>query len=165
MDVGYPGMDDPIHAEGLFFFPHVLRRLSDELVQASETVYPRLGITAPPRTASTLHLLHRRGPQSVTEIASAIRQSHPLVITWIRQLKALDLIETRSDPDDGRRTMVALTPAGRAQVERMLAARPVLEAAYRRLMRDADADIFDALWRIEAALRERSFESRVADQA
>lgn len=158
--------DDFVRSEGLPFMAHVLRRLSDELVHGCERWYPLFGLTAPPRTASTLHLLLRRGPQQVTQIADALRQSHPLVITWVRQLKALDMIATAADPGDRRRTIVSLTTLGQAEATRMLAADAVIARAYRALLDEADAAVFEPLWRMEAALRERSFLDRlVAAQA
>ena len=152
---------DFVQSEGLPFLAHVLRRLSDEFVQGCERWYPLFGLTAPPRTASTLHLLLRHGPRSVTEIAEALRQSHPLVITWVRQLKALDLIATAVDPADRRRTIVRLTDSGTAEAERMLAADKVIDSAYQTLLDEADAPVFDALWRLEAATRDRSFLERL----
>ncbi len=152
---------DFVQGEGLPFLAHVLRRVSDEFVQGCEQWYPTFGLIAPPRTASTLHLLLRRGSQSVTDIAVALRQSHPLVITWVRQLKALDLIATHRDPQDRRRTIVSLTEGGAAEAERMLEADKVIERAYLSLMIEADAPILDALWRLEAASRERRFIDRL----
>lgn len=152
---------DFIQSEGISFLAHVLRRLSDEFVQGCEQWYPRFGLVAPPRTASTLHLLLKQGPRAVTEIADALCQSHPLVITWIRQLKELDLVRTTVDLDDRRRTIVALTERGTTEAERMLQADLVIEKAYGTLLTDANAPVFDALWRIEAANRERSFLDRL----
>lgn len=152
---------DFVQSEGLPFLAHVLRRVSDEFVQGCERWYSSFGLIAPPRTASTLHLLLRHGPRPITEIADTLRQSHPLVITWVRQLKALDLITTHPDPKDRRRTIVSLTERGNAEAERMLEADEVIARAYRTLLTEADAPIFDALWRLEVATRKRSFHDRL----
>ena len=156
-------IDDFVRSEGLPFMAHVLRRLSDEFVQGCERWYPLFGLTAPPRTASTLHLLLRHGPQQVTQIADALRQSHPLVITWVRQLRALDMIATNADPDDRRRTIVSLTDQGHVEATRMLEADKVIERAYRVLLTEADAPVFEPLWRLETALRDRSFLDRLVE--
>jgi len=152
---------DFVQSEGLPFLAHILRRLSDEFVQGCERWYPLFGLIAPPRTASTLHLLLRHGPRPVMEIAEALRQSHPLVITWVRQLKALNLIATAADPADRRRTIVRLTDRGTAEAERMLVADKVIDSAYRTMLDEADAPVFDALWRLEAATRDRNFLERL----
>jgi len=155
-------MADFIHSQGLIFFPHVLRRLANRFIDACDIVFPNYGITVPPRLVSTVHLLFDGGPRSVTDIASVVGQSHPFVIKAVRQLKALGLVSTGSDPKDGRRTIVKLTSKGKDQAQRLLDVRPAFEAAYRQLMREADAHVFDALWRMEKALRDSSFADRIA---
>lgn len=159
------GKADFVRGEGVFFIAHLLRRLSDEIVQGCDAWYAALDWRAPPRTASALHLLYRRGPQSVTDIAGALRQSHPLAVQWTQQLAERGMVKAVKDAADRRRTIISLTPRGKAQVERMLAARPQFEAAYRALAGEADADVFESLWRLEAALRHKGFGQRLAEAA
>ena len=155
-------MNDFISSQGVIFLPHILRRLANRFSDACDEVFPDLGILVPPRLVSTVHLLFEQGPQAVMDIATAVGQSHPFVIKGVKQLKAIGLVDTRSDPKDRRRTIVKLTPKGKTQAQRLLDVRPMFEAAYRRLMRDADADIFDSLWRIEDALGKENFSARLA---
>ncbi len=154
-------MTDFIKGEGVPFLAHLMRRLSDDFVRACAEWYPAAGLMSPPRCASTLHALARFGPLGITDIAREISQSHPLVIRWVRQLMALGLVETRASPADKRWTIVALTPAGEAEMVRSRAADAAIALAYRRLMADADAPVFEALWRMEQACRERPFEDRL----
>jgi DNA-binding MarR family transcriptional regulator len=154
-------MDDFIRAQGPAFLAHLLRRLSDELVQGAADWYPKAGVGAPPRTASTLLALDTNGPLGVTTIAALLRQSHPLVITWIRQLEALALVETLADPHDRRRSVIALTRKGRAEVKRLRGALLPMEWASRELLDAAAPGMFDALWRMERACRERPFSQRL----
>lgn len=158
-------MDDFIRAQGPAFLAHLLRRLSDDLVQAAADWYPKAGVTAPPRTASTLLALDTHGPLGVTAIAALLRQSHPLVITWIRQLEALALVEALADPHDRRRSVIALTRKGRAEVKRLRAALVPMEQASRELLDAAAPGLFDALWRMERACREQPFAERLAARA
>ena len=154
-------MEDFIRAQGPAFLAHLLRRLSDELVQGAGDWYPKAGVTAPPRTASTLLALDANGPLGVTTIAALLRQSHPLVITWIRQLETLALVETLADPHDRRRSVIALTRKGRAEVKRLREALVPMEQASRALLDVAAPGMFDALWRMETACREQSFTQRL----
>lgn len=156
-----PDRPDFVQSEGVFFFAHVLRRLSDGIVEGCAAWYADMGLEAPPRTASTLHLLHRCGPQSVTEVASALRQSHPLAIQWIKQLAELGLVQTMKDGSDRRRTIVSLTADGAAQADRLIAAHEAFERAYRELAHEVDADPFEALWRMDEALRKQGFADRL----
>lgn len=158
-------MDDFIKKQGLSFLAHLLRRLSDDFVRGFAAWNEETGIRAPPRTHSTLRALDDQGPLGVTEIALLLRQSHPLVITWIRQLKELGLVEARLDPNDRRRTVLSLTPAGEAEVETQKGASLIMERAFQRLMAEADADIFDALWRMEEALLHEPFLDRLRKES
>jgi DNA-binding MarR family transcriptional regulator len=154
-------MEDFIHSQGLIWLPHILRRLADRFVQACDAVFPEYGIVVPPRAVSTVHLLHDAGPRAVTDIAATIGQSHPLVIKWLRRLKELGLVESWPDPQDRRRTLVTLTPDGTRQAKLLLAARTSFVAAYRKLLDEADAPLFDALWRVEEALGATPFADRI----
>src|SRR4051794_18957452 len=99
--------EDFIKGCGPQFFAHLLRRISDQLVRGEELWQAETGRPVPPRTVSTLFALDRFGPLGVTQIASLLRQSHPMVITWARQLATLGLIEAGADPSDGRRTVLS----------------------------------------------------------
>jgi len=154
-------MTDFIKTQGIVFLAHLLRRLSDELVRGFETWNTEVGITAPPRTHSTMLVLRERGTATVTQLASALKQSHPLIITWSRQLKALGLIRTSSDPQDGRKTLLSLTPAGEAEIDRIRGARDHIESAFVALMDAAGADVFDDLWRLEEELSVTPFLERL----
>jgi DNA-binding MarR family transcriptional regulator len=155
-------MTDFIQAQGLIFLPHILRRLANRFSDACDEVFADFGIVVPTNLVSTTHLLFAQGPAAVTDIAAAIGQSHPFVIKGLKELKSLGLVSTRSDPKDGRRTIVALTAKGKLQAQRLLDARPAFEAAYRRLMGEAGAEIFEPLWRMEDALRATAFAERIA---
>jgi len=150
-------MDDFIARQGPAFLAHLLRRLSDELVQGAALWYPTMGVIAPPRTISTLIALDDQGPLGVTEIARLLRQAHPLVITWIRELTSLSFVTTRSDPKDGRRSLIALTAKGRAEVRRVRAALVGMEQASVRLLDQGGDGVLAALWRMEGACRDTPF--------
>jgi DNA-binding MarR family transcriptional regulator len=154
-------MEDFIRAQGPAFLAHLLRRIADELVQGAADWYPKAGVSAPPRTASTLLALDANGPLGVTTIAALLRQSHPLVITWIRQLEALALVETRVDPRDRRRSVIALTRKGHGEVKRLRKALAPMEQASRELLDVAAPGMLDALWRMEQACREQPFTERL----
>ena len=154
-------MDDFIRRKGPAFLAHLLRRVSDELVRGATEWYPEAGVDAPPRTASTLLALDEHGPLGVTEIAGLLRQSHPLVISWIRQLDAAGLIRSRADSKDGRRTVIALTSKGRDEVVRLRKALVSMEAASRQLMDEAGPGLFEALGRMDDACRQVPFSRRL----
>lgn len=159
--MGFEAMSDFIQAQGPAYLAHLLKRLSDHLVEGASDWYPRVGVRVPPRTTSTLLVLDDAGPLGITEIAARLRQSHPLVITWVNQLKALDCVESRFDPADGRRTLVHLTRRGRQEVKRLRTALETMERASRELMDQCGDGLFEALWRMEAACRAHPFAQRL----
>ena len=154
-------MDDLIKRQGLGFFLHVLWRLHDHIIRAYEEWVPEIGYLAPPRTHSTLLAIHEAGSLSVTELAATVRSSHPLVITWVRQLREAGLVKTSSDPADGRKTIVSLTARGKREFARHVEARKLIARAFERLMDEADAHVFDALWRLEGELQREPFIERL----
>ena len=156
-------MADFIESLGPAYFGHLLLRLADHFVRGFEAWHREVGLVAPARTYSTLRYLHTHGPTSVTGLANGLRQSHPLIITWIRSLKALGLIKTKSDPADARRSVVYLTDAGHSEAERASKYDAVSVRAFKQLFDECDADVFDALWRMEAACRGRNFADRLRD--
>lgn len=150
-------MDDFIHQQGPAFLAHLLRRISDELVGGAAEWYPEAGVNAAPRTTSTLLALAEYGPLGVTEIAALLRQSHPLVIDWVRQLKKDGFIRARIDVKDRRRTLIALTAKGHTEVGRLREALKTMNEASQQLMNAASSGLFDALWRMEEACRRTPF--------
>ncbi len=153
--------DDFIRRQGPAYLAHLLRRLSDELVRGADAWYPEVGVTVPPRTTSTLLALDQQGALGVTEISSLLRQSHPLVINWIKQLKGRGFVETRIDTGDRRRTVVALTANGVAEVRHLRKALLRMGEASQALMDEAAPGLFEALWRMEQACRREPFEGRL----
>lgn len=153
--------EDFIRRQGPAYLAHLLRRLSDELVRGADAWYPEVGVTAPPRTTSTLLALDEHGPLGITEISRLLRQSHPLVINWVRQLRKHGFVGTRSDSGDRRRTVVALTARGAAEIRKLRKALVRMGETSQELLDEAGPGLFDALWRMEQACRHEPFADRL----
>jgi DNA-binding MarR family transcriptional regulator len=153
--------DDFIESLGPAFFAHRLRRLSEALVEDCGGWFRRVGVTSPPKAASTLLLLRQKGPQSVTQIAERLRLSHPMIINVTRELETLDMVFSGADPTDRRRRPIALTQAGEIQADRIGLVNAMMTKAYGRLFEDAAVDPMDAINRLEQALRTRPFSDRL----
>lgn len=158
-------MNDFIHRQGPAFLAHLLRRLADELVNGAAEWYPTANVSAPPRTISTLLALDEHGALGVTELAALLRQSHPLVIVWIKELSALSLVASGADPDDGRRTLVRLTGKGRRELANVRKALVTMEQASAELLALGGKRTWQALWAMELGCRERSFLQRLEAHA
>ncbi len=158
-------MDDFIRQQGPAFLAHLLRRLSDELVQGAAEWYPAAGVGAPPRTISTLLALDEHGPLAITGLANLLRQSHPLVITWVRELSRLSLVSSSTDASDRRRTLIRLTAKGRREVAKVREALAVMERASAELAGLGGSDGWQALWAMERGCREVPFAERLRRHA
>jgi DNA-binding MarR family transcriptional regulator len=69
---------------------------------------------------AVLGRLDREGPASTSDLAAAERMRPQSMAQTVRELESAGLVSRRPDPDDGRRALVELTPAG---VERLHTAR------------------------------------------
>lgn len=138
---------DFVSSQGLAFLAHRLRRLSEQLVEASGDWLREQGLRTPPRAVSTVQLLYRDGSLAITEIASELRFSHPLILKLADQLVSLGLAETAQDTCDRRRRMVTLTASGRAEAGQLLQTNRAIAASYAEVLNVAG---FDALGLVEA---------------
>ncbi|MDY7104092.1 MAG: MarR family transcriptional regulator [Actinomycetota bacterium] len=66
---------------------------------------------------SALAAIDVRGPLSLGELATIERIAPPTVTKFVGRLEEDGLVERRRAPDDGRVTLLTVTPAGRAQLE------------------------------------------------
>ena len=70
--------------------------------------------------AAVLSRLDREGPAGTSDLAAAERMRPQSMAQTVRDLEAAGWVTRRPDPDDGRRALVEITPAG---VEALSAAR------------------------------------------
>jgi DNA-binding MarR family transcriptional regulator len=108
-----------------------------------------------------LLLLDEKGPLGIMEIALRLRLSHPLIIRLTSALSAAGYVRLNSDPEDGRRKVVSITPAGRREVAKIHEINRIIEAAFQRLFDESGVDLLAALEKFEAALEAESFEKRL----
>jgi DNA-binding MarR family transcriptional regulator len=100
--------------------------------------------------------LDREGPASVSELAAAQRMRPQSMAQTVKELEAAGMVSRRPDPDDGRRAIIDLTPAGRKAIADSRAAREdwlgaTLERELEPAERDALRRALELLDRIAAA--------------
>ncbi len=97
--------------------PSDLEQQSSELVvQAARLVRAVRRRVGQPAGIRILALLDEMGPLGVTALADADRSSQPTVSGAVRHLEQEGWVATSTDPADGRRTLVELTPRGRRRL-------------------------------------------------
>ncbi|PZU76378.1 MAG: hypothetical protein DI546_07960 [Rhizobium sp.] len=119
----------------------------------------------PLRTHSTMFALDQKGQLSVTQLATVLRQSHPLALQWVGVLEKRGLVERHGDPEDRRRTMLRLTAKGTSAMPAIHHARAVNEQVTRCLMQELGDDLWDHLQRAEALLTTRPYIARMTSAA
>jgi DNA-binding MarR family transcriptional regulator len=77
---------------------------------------------------SVLATLRDGGPARITELAETERVAQPSMTTLVSRLERQGWADRQPDPEDGRAVVVAITPAGIAELDRMTAARAELLA-------------------------------------
>lgn len=102
----------------------------------------------------TLWDLAEVGPATIGDLAAIQRADHSLLSRALPAMRRKGLVTTRRDPSDGRQSIVALTPAGRAAYGR---AAPVMRrrrAALAEAFTEEEIGIFVGLLdRLEEVLR------------
>jgi len=141
-----------------------LKALSDYFYQAVDEVYRSCGAGIESRWFPVLRYLHDVGPTTVTEVASAIGQTHSAVSQLADRLVEADMVMRQRDPRDARRSVLALTEAG----ERALGALGPVWLAIRRGMADSmgprGVALLDAIDGCEQALASRPLVEAVLAQ-
>ena len=124
-------------------FMRLLWAVDHSLQRRSKRMEGALGVTGPQRLA--IRVIARFPGIAPSELAAALHLHRSTVTGILKRLEARGFLEHVSDPDDGRRKTLALTPAGRVVEGRNAG---TAEAAVRRaLQRFASTDI-DAAARV-----------------
>ncbi|MBQ0887590.1 MarR family transcriptional regulator [Streptomyces sp. RM72] len=99
-------MDEDVLAEEL-------RRSIGELVRAVRAVD-----TMPPGEAAILGFLDRDGPLTTADLARLRGVTHQSAAKSVKDLSADGLVHSERHPDDGRKSLLRLTDAGRSRLQR-----------------------------------------------
>lgn len=103
-----------------------------------------------------MNQLAYRGAARPTELADAVHTGRSNLSKVVRRLEEAQLVGRMSNPDDGRETMIALTPDGREVAERIVAASETDFAAATAEWSDHDREQFeDLLLRLVRQLNEQ----------
>jgi DNA-binding MarR family transcriptional regulator len=100
-----------VHLGKVLDFMRLIWALDHGLQSLSKRMQASIGLTGPQRVA--LRVLGRRPGISAGALAGILRV-HPSTLTGVlHRLEGKGLVRRTSDPGDGRRSLLELTPAGR----------------------------------------------------
>ena len=112
MDTTTPPIDDAQLLETASELRVLVAKLRRRLAEQASP-----GDFTPSQVAVVTRLLHD-GPATLTALAKAEAMRPQSMSTIIATLQAAGVVEGRSDPTDGRKTILAVTDDARARVER-----------------------------------------------
>ena len=155
-------MSDYLSSLGPIGFTYRTRRLADRLADGGRRLYESLDLPLEPNWHAMLLYLDRRGPAAVTQLANELKVSHPAVSEMARRIESAGLIESRPDPADRRRKVLALSREGKQRMDDF----QVLWAAAAAEIDDmieatAGSDAMGALATLEAELDREEIDARV----
>src|SRR3954447_8307711 len=81
------------------------------------------GLVSPVGQTAVLSRLDRKGPASVSDLAAADCMRPQSMAPVVRDLEQAGLVSRHPDPDDGRRALVDLIPAGLEKLQTLRARR------------------------------------------
>ncbi|MHA6205099.1 bifunctional helix-turn-helix transcriptional regulator/GNAT family N-acetyltransferase [Dyella soli] len=132
-----------------------LKALSDHFYGAADEVYRTCGAPIESRWFPVLRYLWENGATTVSDVATAIGQTHSAVSQLADKLVRAGIVKRRRDAGDGRRSLLDLTPKGRHALASL---GPVWVAVRRGAMASLGEDgaaLLAALAACEQALQQR----------
>ncbi|MES2058006.1 MAG: bifunctional helix-turn-helix transcriptional regulator/GNAT family N-acetyltransferase [Pseudomonadota bacterium] len=154
---------DVVSERPLLFLGSRLKRLAEQMQNDVTLFSQRAGIAILPGQYPLLVTLGDHGPQTVGELARAMRMSQPAITQNLRKLVTTGYIEISHDDADKRTRTVSLTPAGEAALalsERMVW--PSVKAAVSEVIDGLSGSLLDQLSTIEKRLSDQPLNSRAA---
>jgi DNA-binding MarR family transcriptional regulator/ribosomal protein S18 acetylase RimI-like enzyme len=159
-------MADVIRDKQHLFLGSRLKRLAEQMQGDVMLVTQRAGIPIAPGQYPLLASLDEHGPQTIGELAQAMRMSQPAITKNADRLVDAGLIDVRHGDADRRQKLVSLSAAGRRTLERSKReVWPLVEAAVKEVTDDLSGPLLEQIAEIEARLAARPLSSRAAAAA
>jgi DNA-binding MarR family transcriptional regulator len=129
-------------------------RLRHAIARTARRLRQEAGEDLSPSQSAALATIDRHGPLTPSELAERERVKRPTATRVLARLEEAALVDRTRDPQDGRSSLVALTPAGRELLARV---RTRKDAYLVRRLRELEAEERATLDRA-AAILERVLE-------
>lgn len=148
-----------INEAGILAISTRLHRLSEQLRKDGAMIYKAFGIDFELKWFPVIFTIYQKKVASVVEIANEIGYTHPSIITLLKELEKLELIQWEKDKQDERKRLFMLTPKGQELIEKM---KPVWELMSTVLgdIADNTNNLLTAIDEAEGKLASQSFYQR-----
>jgi len=108
-----------LHSQAELALGSRFKALSESLYAAANAAYRDVGVDIDAHWFPVLRYLQVKGPATVTEIATAIGQTHPAVSQLAAKLRKAGWITRKTDRADARRGMLELTAEAERKLDRL----------------------------------------------
>ena len=134
----------------------------------AESVYQSMGISFPVTASSTVLYLTQVRAASLAEIARVLGHPHQLIAQRLKTLRKLELIESKPDRSDRRRTAHHLTKKGKTHGKRLQKYCSEADRIFSDLSDEIGVDLLSALRNAHATLQDlplsRRFKSNMNNE-
>ncbi|WP_448698221.1 MarR family winged helix-turn-helix transcriptional regulator [Mucilaginibacter sp. AW1-3] len=133
-----------------------LRRLSESFISEIVRAYQQQGIAFEAAWFPVFYLLSERKQLSIKELSEETEVSHPAASQLIATLKKKGLVRVATSVQDGRKQLVALSPAGEKLLEQIKPVWAAIAAAMARMTAGEEdtAHLWNALTALEKTFQE-----------
>ncbi len=135
-------------------FGVLLKSLTDRLYATIDQVYQDCGISFQGSWFAPLVSIAAHGSLSITELADEIGLSHPAITHISKQLLKAGLIGESTDPADGRRRLLSITPQGQQKLRELKPIWDGIAETSRDYFERCEHDVFAVLKAFELTLDE-----------
>jgi DNA-binding MarR family transcriptional regulator len=113
-------------------------RLRLAITRTARRLRQEAGTGLTPSQAAALATIERHGPLTPSELAAIERVQRPTATRIVARLEQEGLLDRAADPDDGRSSIVSMTPRGRALIARLRTRKNAYLAKRLRTLDDHD---------------------------
>lgn len=156
-------VEDIVRSFGFLTLGTRMKRIGERLQADTQRIIDEAGLPIQTAQYPYLAAIDLQGPLTIGELTMAVGISQPGVTRTVSQLSAQGFLQVRPSPDDQRRRVVGLTPAGEEIVLRSKAyIWPRIEAAVKDLCEDMSGPLLAQLAAIEQGLADAPLDRRAA---
>lgn len=130
------------------------KALSEALYDTADAVYRTRGSRMQARWLPLLRMLHDRGPQSVSDVAREIGQTHSAVSQLASKLCKDGWLRETADASDGRRRLLALTPTAEQALREIKPVWKAVSDVMEQRLKAAGIDLLGTLTAFERSIAE-----------
>ena len=138
-----------------------LRRLSDQITQASKQLFAGYETHLRPRWFSVFFLLAEGHACTVSEMAELMKQTHPSISRTLREMTEVGLVAETTDTHDGRKSNYRLTTYGSIIAKRLKGQREDVGRVIEDIIATSDHNLWKAINEWEILLEEKDLVQRV----